>query len=330
MATIGANNPTLIDIANSMDPNGSVAAVAEVLNQTNSLLQDMPFYESNLPTGHRSVIRTGLPSATWRKFYQGVPPSKSTRAPVVDSIGMLEARNEIDKDECDLNGNTTAFRLSEATAEVEGMNQTMATTVIYGDSTINPEQFHGLAPRYGAIASGGSIKQNIIDGGGTGSVNTSVWLVGWGAQTVFGTFPKGSKAGLVHEDLGIIDAFDASNYRFRAYADRWQWKCGIVVKDWRYAVRICNIDVTNLTTENQAADLIKLMIRAIHRIPYLSMCRPVFYANRTVREMLDIQALNKSNYALSIREAAGQFQTSFMGIPIKTVDALLSTETRVV
>ena len=59
------------------------------------------------------------------------------------------------------------------------------------------------------------------------------------------------------------------------------------------------------------------------------MCRPVFYSNRTVKEMLNIQALNKSNYALAIKEAAHQFQTTFMGIPIKTVDALLLTETRV-
>jgi hypothetical protein len=330
MAILGTNNPTLVDIANSMDPNGSVASVAEVLNQTNAILEDMPFFESNLPTGHRSIIRTGLPTATWRKFYQGVPPSKSTRAPVVDSVGMLEARNEIDKDECELNGNTNAFRLTEAFAEVEGMNQLMATTVFYGDTTQNPEQFHGLVPRYNAIASSPIMKQNIIDGGGTGSVNTSVWLVVWGPQTIFGIFPKGSKAGLVHEDLGLIDSFDSNNYRFRSYADRWQWKCGIVVKDWRYAVRICNIDVTNLVNQTSAADLISLMIRAEARIPYLTMGRPVFYCSRTVREMLNIQALNKSNYALSISEAAGQFKTTFMGIPIKTVDALLLTEARVV
>jgi hypothetical protein len=84
--------------------------------------------------------------------------------------------------------------------------------------------------------------QNIIDAGGTGSVNTSVWLVVWGEKTVFGIFPKGSKAGLFHEDLGLIDAFDANNNRYRAYADHWQWKNGLVVKDWRYVVRICNVD----------------------------------------------------------------------------------------
>jgi len=151
----------------------------------------------------------------------------------------------------------------------------------------------------------------------------------WGDNTVFGVYPKGSKAGLQHEDLGLQDVQDANGGYYRAYKDWWQWKAGLVVKDWRYAVRICNIDVSNLVSESSAADIIKLMIKAIHRIPFLTMGRPVFYANRTVREMLDIQALNKSTNTLSIREAAGQFSTSFLSIPIKTCDQLLNTEAQV-
>jgi hypothetical protein len=321
--------PTLLDVANAMDPNGSIAAVAEVLSQTNEILQDMPFFEGNLPTGHRSVIRTGLPTPVWRKLYGGVPASKATRSPIIDACGMLEARNEIDKDEADLNGNTAAFRLDEATAAVEAMNQAMATALFYGDATLNPEQFNGLSQRYSALAGAGN-SQNLISGGGVGADNTSIWLIVWGKNTIFGAFPKGSKAGLFHEDLGTIDAFDANNDRFRAYADRWQWKNTVVVKDWRYAVRICNIDVSELTGETAAAaNIIKLLIKAKHRIPFLTMGRPVIYANRTVRQMLDIQALDKSQNALSIREAAGQFQTDFLGIPIKTSDVITNAEAAV-
>lgn len=321
--------PTLLDIATAMDPDGSIAAVAEVLSQTNEILVDMPFFEGNLPTGHRSVIRTGLPTAVWRKLYGGVPASKATRSAVVDAVGMLECRNEIDKDEADLNGNTAAFRLDEANAAVEEMNQKMATALFYGDSTLNPEQFNGLSPRYNAT-SGSNVSQNVLSGGGAGADNTSVWIVVWSKTTIFGAFPKGSKAGLFHQNLGEIDAFDANNDRFRAYADRWQWKNTLVVKDWRYAVRICNIDVSDLVGKTAgAANLIDLLIKAKHRIPFLSMGRPVIYCNRTVRQMLDIQALDKSNTALSIREAAGQFQTNFLGIPIRTSDAILNSEAAV-
>lgn len=338
MATLGLNGKvTLMDIAQSMDPQGRVADVAELLTQTNEILLDMPWFEGNLPTGHQASVRTGLPTSVWRQFYQGVPPSKSQRAKITDACAMLETRSEVDADEADLNGNASAFRLSEAKAFVESLNQTMADSLIYGNTAVNPERFNGLAPRYSTI-SGATNGQNIIDAGGTGSDNTSIWLVVWGKETVHGIYPKGSKAGLDHKDLGEIDAFDANQNRFRAYADLWKWKCGLHVKDWRYVVRIANIDTSNLVSESGAADLIKLMVRAMARIPFAGMGTAAFYANRTVKEMLSIQALNKSQNSLSITEALRQFggvqiavqELRFLGIPVRTVDRILTTEARVV
>lgn len=347
MATLGTSGKvTLLDIAKSMDPDGSTSAVAELLTQTNEILLDMPWMEGNLPTGHKGTVRTGLPVAIWRQMYQGVPPSKSQRAQVEDACGNLEARSEVDKDVANLNGNSSAFRLSEGEAFVEAMNQTMAQALVYGNTAVNPERFMGLAPRFSAIAGAGNA-QNIIDAGGTGSINTSVWLVVWGKNTVTGIFPKGSKAGLFHEDLGLIDAFDANNNRYRAFADRWQWQPGLVVRDWRYVVRVCNIDSTDLTTQattqaNTAATLvIKLMIRALARIPAMGKGTPVFYANRTVKEMLSIQALDKSQNCLAFAPGVNQFGTvtpgnlgngylTFQGVPVRTVDQILSTEARVV
>ena len=347
MAVLGLlGRVTLLDVAKSFDPNGTVAAVAELLTQTNQILVDMPFIESNLPTGHRSTVRTGLPVAIWRQMYQGVPPSKSVRAQIEDAAGMLETRSEVDRDMADLHGNTAAFRMSETSAFVEGMNQNMAQTLIYGNTALTPERFMGLAPRFSAIA-GAANAQNIISAGGVGAVNTSVWLVVWGSDTVTGFYPKGSKAGIFHEDLGLIDAFDLNGARFRAYADHWQWKVGLCVRDWRYVVRICNIDTNDLanqavTQANTASTLlIKLMIRAMARIPFMNKGRPVFYANRTVREMLAIQALDRSQNAIAVQPAVSQFgdvgagtagdgTVTFFGIPIRTVDQILSTEAQVV
>lgn len=340
---------TLLDFAKSIDPNGRTATVVELLNQTNEMLIDMMWIEGNLPTGHRSTIRTGLPTATFRQMYGGVQPSKSQRAQVDDSCGMLETRSEVDKDVAELNGNTNEFRLSEADSFIESMNQTMAGTMIYGDTTINPERFTGFAPRFNSLEAGNG--GNIIDAGGTGSDNTSVWLVIWGAQTVHGIFPKGSKAGLLHQDLGEIDAFDNSQSppgRYRAYADRWQWKCGLRVADWRYVVRIANIDVSDLAgqTGTQAitgADstlLIKMMIKAMARIPSIGKGRACFYASRTVKEMLSIQALDKSQNALALMPGVNQFGAvspgsvgngilTFFGVPVRTVDQILLTEARI-
>lgn len=346
MATLPkAGAVTLLDFAKSLDPDGKTSTVVELLNQTNEILTDMVFIEGNLPTGHRTTIRTGLPTAIWRQLYQGVPASKSVRAQVDDTCGMLETRAEVDKDIAEMNGNTTEFRLSEAQAFLEAMNQTFGLTLWYGNTAVNPERFTGFAPRFSSLSAGNA--QNIIDAGGTSTDNTSVWLVVWGKNTVTGIFPKGSKAGITHEDLGLIDAFDASNNRYRAYADHWQWKGGLSLRDWRYVVRICNIDVSDLVaqTGTQAATaataLMKTMIRAMARIPAMGMGTAVFYANRTVKEFLSIAALDKSNSALSIQDATNQFgnvapgsvnngMVKFFGIPVRTSDQLLNTEARIV
>lgn len=347
MATLALNGKvTLLDWSKGLDPDGTTATLINLLAQSNEILQDMTWTEGNLPTGHKTSVLTGIPPGIWRQLYQGVPPSKVGRAQITDTCGMLENRSEIDRDLAMLNGNTAAFRLQEASGIIEGLNQTMAQTLIYGNTSVNPERFMGLAPRFSAI-SGAANAQNIIDAGGSGSVNTSVWLVVWGPDTVTGIVPKGSEAGLQHKDLGEIDAFDANQNRFRALADWWQWKAGLSVRDWRYIVRVANIDVTDLSTQattqaNTAATLlIKLMMRALARIPFMGKGRAVFYANRTVKEMLAIQALDRSQNAVGFVPGANQFGTlapgsvnngtvTVLGVPVRTVDQILSTEARVV
>ena len=334
MATLSNTALTLADWAKRTDPEGRVPVVAELLSQTNEILEDAVFQEGNLPTGHRVVIRTGLPTVYWRALNQGIPNSKSTTAQVDESCGILEARSEVDKDLAELNGNTGAFRLSEDQAFLEAMNQTQAQTMFYGNPATDPKQYLGLATRYGTISGAGNAA-NIIDAGGTGSDNTSIYLVVWGENTVFCPFPKGSKAGLMHNDLGEQTVYNADGTRLQALATQYQWKNGLVVKDWRYVVRICNIDVSNLVGESSAADLIKLMSRALDRIPNLGFGRPVFYMNRTVYSMLRIQALAKSQNVLAVEKGLNQFGTaaswlSFEGVPLRKVDALLNTEARVV
>jgi len=333
MALLASGQLTLADWAKRLDPNGQVPAVAELLSQTNEILEDAVFQEGNLPTGHRVVIRTGLPTVYWRTMNAGVPTSKSTTAQVDEACGMMEARSHIDVELAKLNGNTASFRLSEDSAFIESMNQLQATTMFYGNPATDPKTYLGLATRYGSLSAGNA--QNIIDAGGTGSDNTSIYLVVWGANTVFCPFPKGSQAGLQHKDLGEESVPDADGNYYQALRTLYQWKNGLVVKDWRYVVRIANIDVSNLTTETGNADLVKLMSRAMDRIPNMSMGRPAFYMNRTVFSMLRIQALDKSQSAVTIAPAISQFGTAtkwtdLLGVTLRKVDQLINTEARVV
>lgn len=338
MATIGFNALTLTDWAKRVDPSGDgISPVVELLNQSNEILMDMPWMEGNLPTGHRTTVRTGLPGVAWRKLNYGVPQSKATTVTVDDACGMLEAFGQVDKDLAELNGTTAAFRLSESVAFIEAMNQTMASTLFYGDSEQNPERFLGLAPRYSTI-SGATNGQNILSAGTvTGGDGTSIWLLGWGDNTVHGIFPKGSAAGLQHEDLGLDTVTDAVGGKYRAYLDRYQWKCGLALRDWRYVVRGANIDVSALVadTAGTTVRIIELMSRMIDRIPNFGSCRPTFYMNRTVFSMLRVHALNRSSNALSLEQAMDQFGNpirgglSFMGIPIRRVDAITNSEAQI-
>ena len=228
MATLSTSNLTLADWAKRSDPDGRVPIVAELLSQTNEILDDCVFKEGNLPTGERVIIRTGLPSVYFRALNQGIPGSKSTTAQVDEACAILEARSEVDKDLAMLNGNTAQFRLSEDTAFLEAMNQTQAETMFYGNPGTDPKKFLGLAPRYGDLSADNAV--NILDAGGSGSDNASVYLVVWGDNTVYCPFPKGSKAGLTHEDLGEQTVYNSDGTRLQAFATRYQWKNGLVVK----------------------------------------------------------------------------------------------------
>jgi hypothetical protein len=340
MATLPNTSLTLADWVKRLGTKGNTAQIAEVLSQTNEILQDAVWKEGNLPTGHREVIRTGLPPVYWRSINQGVPSSKSTTAQVDESIGMLEAYSRVDADLAMLNGNTASFRFSEDVAFLESMNQIQAATLFYGNPATDPRQYLGLAPRYGTISGAGNA-QNILDAGGTASANTSIWLVGWGEQSVFGIFPKGSTAGLLQEDQGKLTVYDSSGNPYQALQSHYQWKSGLVVKDWRYVVRVCNIDTATFAalsgtqaTTAVATSVIHMMARALDHLQSTSNCRPVFYLNRSTFSLLRRVALEKTSGVLAIEAGLDQFGRpggmSFMGVPLRRCDQILNTEARVV
>jgi hypothetical protein len=328
MATIGTTALTLIDWSKRLDPNGNTAELVELLNTTNPILTDAAVVEGNLPTGHRTTVRTGLPTPAWRMLNYGVQPSKSTTVQVDDSSGMLEAYSQVDKDLANLNGNTASFRLSEDRAFIEGMTQEMASTLWYGNTATDPKKFLGLSPRYASLSAANA--DNIIDAGGTGTDNASVWLITWSDQATHLIFPKGSRAGLQSRDLGEQTLIDAAGGLYQGYRSHYKWDIGLTMRDWRYNVRICNIDVSNLIADSSAANLTRQMIKATHLLPSEGMGRSVWYVNRTVSTYLDLQMMNATNVNLTLAQAAGAPVMSFRGIPIRRSDALLNTESRVV
>lgn len=337
MATLSTGQLTLADYSKRSN-GGKIDPIAELLSQQNLILEDIVFREANQPTSHVVTVRTGLPAVYWRQYNAGVPSSKSTTAQITEPCAMLEARSHIDAKLLQLENNSAAFRLSEESAFIEAMGQELTSKLFNGNVGADLKTFSGLATRYSSTTAGNG--GNVILGGGSGSDNASVYLVVWGEQTVFGTFPKGSKAGLASRDLGEETVSDGSGGYYQAARSLFQWDAGLVVKDWRYVVRIPNIDVsdwigvTGTQASTAATNLIKLMMRAIARIPNMNMGRAAFYCNRSIEEGLMLQALEKSSNAMGIKEGLTQFgqqinQLTFMGIPVRGVDGLGIAETLV-
>ncbi len=330
MVTLSINNPTLLDLAKATDPDGKIASIVEILNETNEVLADMSWVEGNLPTGHRSSIRTGLPTPTWRKLYGGVQPNKATNVQVTDNTGMLEAYAEVDKALADLNGNTAAFRLSEDRAHIEGMNQEISETLFYGNEGTEPEAFTGFSPRYNSLTSANA--DNFIDTGANSGDGASIWLVVWGPNTVHGIVPKGSSAGLQMNDKGLVTIEDASGGsdtgRMEAYRTHYRWDAGLTLKDWRYVVRIANIDKSaTLAANSSGPDLPALMFEAMELIPNLNMGRPVFYMNRYLRTRLRQQlASDIASSTLTVDQTGGIRTSLFQEIPVRRCDALAADE----
>jgi hypothetical protein len=332
MAVLSVANPTLMDVAKASDPDGKIATVVEILNETQEVLDDMSWTEGNLPTGHRTTIRTGIPAPTWRKLYSGVQPNKGSTRQVTDSCGMLEAYAEIDKALADLNGNTAAFRMLEDRAHIEGMAQELADALFFANESTEPEKFTGFAPRYNSLSAGNG--ENIIEGGGTGTDNSSIWLVCWGPDTAHGIIPKGSTAGLQMNDKGqvTIESIDGAGGRMEAYRTHYRWDVGLTVRDWRYVVRIANIDKSLLVGDaSSGADLTDLMVQAIERLPTQGKGRPVFYCSRQIKTTLRRHMIAKVKQStLTMDQISGKHVMMFDGISVKRCDSLAADEARVV
>ncbi len=322
MAILTTKYPTLADLVARLDGEGKIAPIAEVLNQNLPILKDLGFIECNRTDGHLHTIRTGLPSATWRKLYQGVQPTKSTTAQVTDTCGNLEVYAEVDKDLADINGNEARWRLTEDAAFIEGMSQQMAETIFYGDTTKTPERFMGLAPRYNKL-SGCASARNVVSCGGSGSDLTSIYFISH--QVFHGIYPKASKAGLSKTDKGQVTIVKDDGSMYEAYRTHFKWQVGTTLDDWRGCARVCNISLSSVDGNT----LINSMITAKNRIEAKYLARTKIYLTRELMTVLEKAALDKSSTALSIVEAAGQFKTTFFGIPLEVCDAISTTETAV-
>jgi len=330
MAVVGNTYLTLKDKYAQME-NGKVTnTIIDLLSQTNAILEDAVVKECNNGSTNKTTVRNGLPEVEFRQFYQGTKCSKGAYTQVTDATGMLDVYSEVDKDLADLNGDVNQFRLNESVGFLEAMNQRVNKEFFYGNKDTNPAGFDGLANRYNKISTDeNSIGNYVINGGGTGSDNTSIWLITWGDLHTHLLYPKGSQAGLKHEDKGQQTKQLGDGSMYEVYRDHFSWNIGLTVRDYRSTCRIANIDVSDLVAGNNTT-LLDKMVDMFGKVDGRNQGgKSVIYCNRTVRTALHKMAMNKSNVNLTIDQFAGKPVVSFLGIPIKTCDAILNTEEKV-
>jgi hypothetical protein len=334
--SLGVLYSTLLDYAKREKPGGGIDEIIEVLAASNPIIADANVMEGNLVTGHRTTQRTTQPTGGWRLLNGGIVPEKSTTKQITDLCGILEAYSKLDVDVAGLNGDAAAFRASEDNAFITGMNSTAATAIFYGNQGTDPEQIQGFAPRYNSTS--GEYSSQIIDGGAASDQTdcTSIWVVTWGPQTCSLIYPKGSKAGLTSEDLGkqlVTDAGGTTGNQYLAYVTRFQWKLGLCIRDYRYVIRIANIDYSALTADATAgADLLDKLTDAYYARPTVdlgNMASTKIYCNKTIAKFLHKQAQNKANVNLTLDTAAGKPMVSFLDAPVRVCDNLTNAEAHV-
>jgi hypothetical protein len=265
---------------------------------------------------------------------------------VTDTTGFVEGLSTVDQRLLDIAKDPGALRMAEGEAFLESMRQEGESQFFYGDTITTPEKIKGMTARYNALTTGNAAT-NIVDAGGTGSDNTSAWIITWSENATHLIHPGGTKAGIDRQDKGDQRVLDANGAAYYVKEELFRWHLGVAVRDWRLNVRVANIDVSDLIAGT--VDIYKYLRQGFYKLPAVYATnmrdmtgginenasvegRTVIYMNRTVLQSLDAAGTNASNGALMLKpmELEGRVVQSYRGIPIEPTDAILNTETRVV
>lgn len=324
----GTNLATMYDLAARFGQNGDkvMQRIVELQAQKNDIWQVMPFKPCNEGTKETVILREELPDIAWRMINKGVEAVKTGTKQASYTTGGKEAFAEVDERALQMNGYSNEWRLSENAGVQIALSNQMSETIFYGDEKINPAGFSGFGAHYYSLTGNGIFSEQVIDAGGEGDNLTSLWIVSFGPDTVYGITPEKVPSGYRYKDNGRVQMTDPNGKKFWGYQSQYNWDMGIAIRDPRYVVRLANIDVTQ---ENDGT-FINKMITALDQIFDTDHGRTVFLCNRKVNTLINILAMNKANVNLYIDDFAGKKITHFWGYPILRNDAILNTESQIV
>ena len=313
---------SLLEQAKRIDPSGNQALIAEVLNRKmGEILRDAPWLPSNDVWTNKTTRRASLPTGTRRKLNQRISASVSRTSEIMDVIENIEDWCEPDALLVDSMPSPALFRAGEVDAFIEGLGQTAVSDLLYGNSNVDPDSMHGLAPRLGTLDS-----RFVIGAGGSGGDTTSIYGVTWGQASAYLIYPKNMAAtlGVLQEDEGRVTS-ETSDGKMIVYRDHFAIRFGLVVRNPRAIIRYANIESAGADNTFNEDDLIKLT-NAWEKGPGSRL-----YVNDTILTQMQIRAKDKNNvyYTPGGNALSGEPPLYFNGIPIREIarELLLNTET---
>lgn len=315
--------------------NNTYEKMANVLTENNDMLKDMPIFAGNGILSNTGSRETSLPTPQIVKVGDGWDASVVQWNNFVDTISLFKDRFDVPLDVYNLQPNKAQWRADTEDRHVEGFGQGVQNHIVYGTSTATPEKFDGLAVRYNTPDSGDPTNPSstgdpfVFDaGGGTGADTTSIWLIQWGPMKVYGITPiNDPMMGLKRIDRGMQEV-TAENSKTRTdLRTNFEWKLGICVHDVRSVARIRNVP-TSVTGIVAFQTAISRVIQAREEV--FKGNEPVWmYTNKRVRYLMKEVQKEKMNLMYDKNNPWQIPMMRFDDMPMRTVEAILNTETGV-
>jgi hypothetical protein len=333
---MSTDRSTLLDIAKARDANGMPAKILEILSQRLPLFADGYAIPSNAPLGHRIVRRSALPTVNFVKINQGVTRSKGTTRQLVDTMGLISGRCEVDTKLRDVLGanHYEAEKRRQQVAFIESIGQLAENRLLYGDELTEPAAFTGLAPRMATLNTSYDIKLSQVKSMGSvsGSDGTSLYVVDWGEDGAAVLYPGDGDmtAGVRSRNVGEGDVLDADGATMRADVSLFDLAIGLTVRDPRHIGRLANIDVSDANGASPSqGSLFDALTDLLSAMPSAAGMRRVIYCHHRLFAAFSKQAANKSNGALVYEDYLNIKTPMFNGIPFRASDQMSVAESTV-
>ena len=313
---------TIYEQAKRLDPDGSAAKIAEILEQKNTIFKDAPVFMANDQNSNVSTVRLAHGGANVRRINKGATLTSSATKQIRDEIMLIEDWVRIDEKIMEMQADQKRFRFGEIKGCLNGIMDGFHDNFWYGGGG-DIGEVTGLMNRYNLTS-----MENVYSAGGSGSDTSSVVAIQWGEDTVHMVYPRGGTVGIEDEDKGKMTVYDSSGNPFDAFVNKIRLQFGIVVKDPSAIQRVANIESSGTTTNLRVSTVIDTLIEAINNLPD-SGDGAVLYVNRALKAQIDQMAYSKSNAAFNYMDVGGKRISMFMEVPVRLNEAMVATETAI-